>query len=49
MSNIPSCCGRKMKLNLELGRFLEILCEECNDIVYVKAYSENRKPIMLDD
>lgn len=45
---LPVCCGKQMSSNLELGRFVEVQCEKCGDIVYVKKYASQR-PVMLDD
>lgn len=42
------CCGRRMKVSLELGRFTEMLCERCGDVIYVKKLS-SAKPVMIDD
>jgi hypothetical protein len=36
MYKIPKCCGKKMSVNLETRRFIELWCETCDDIVYVK-------------
>ncbi len=46
--DLPVCCGKQMTASLELGRFVEVQCEKCGDIVYVKKYS-SQKPVMLDD
>jgi hypothetical protein len=35
--NYPKCCDQEMVENLDLGRFLELKCEVCSDVVYVKA------------
>ncbi|MCX6819284.1 MAG: hypothetical protein NT129_04785 [Candidatus Aenigmarchaeota archaeon] len=48
MSEIPVCCGKEMKINLETSRFIEIQCESCGDVIYVKKI-DSQKPIMLDD
>ena len=44
----PSCCGQPMKIKTDLGRFMEIHCEVCNDIIYLKK-QDAAKPQMLDD
>ncbi|MFH0832767.1 MAG: hypothetical protein V1900_03555 [Candidatus Aenigmatarchaeota archaeon] len=36
---MPVCCGKRMKINMELGRFLEVQCGICGDIDYTKRYS----------
>lgn len=45
---LPLCCGTEMKSSMELGRFTEVQCGKCGDVVYVKRYSQ-QKPVMLDD
>lgn len=45
---LPMCCGNEMRANMELGRFTEVQCTKCGDIVYVKGFGA-RKPVMLDD
>ncbi len=45
---LPFCCGREMKVQMEVGRFVETKCDECGDVVYVKKYSL-QKPVMIDD
>lgn len=49
MQDLPSCCGRSMKINLELGRFLEVKCGKCNDVVYVKKTGDMNRPALIDD
>ena len=46
--SLPICCGKEMKISMEVGRFIEAKCDECGDVVYVKKYAI-QKPIMLDD
>lgn len=46
--SLPICCGKEMKMTMEVGRFVEALCGECGDVVYVKKYVL-QKPVMLDD
>lgn len=48
MSRLPSCCGSEMKVTLELGRFAEVQCGKCGDVVYIKKYSA-QKPMLIDD
>jgi predicted RNA-binding Zn-ribbon protein involved in translation (DUF1610 family) len=48
MSEIPLCCGKGMKINIETSRFIEFQCENCGDVIYVKKI-DAQKPIMLDD
>lgn len=48
MQKIPKCCGREMKPVMETTKFLEVDCEVCKDVVYIKKESAN-KPQMLDD
>lgn len=45
---LPKCCGREMNIKLDLGRFWEVHCDVCSDVVYVKK-SEVPRPQMLDD
>ncbi|MBI2971548.1 MAG: hypothetical protein HYY37_04000 [Candidatus Aenigmarchaeota archaeon] len=42
------CCGTRMTMKLELGRFTELQCQKCGDIVYTKNYSFT-KTILIDD
>ncbi|MFH0832155.1 MAG: hypothetical protein V1900_00315 [Candidatus Aenigmatarchaeota archaeon] len=49
MIKIPVCCGKKMKINMELGRFVEVQCDKCGDTVYIKKYSDAQKPVLIDD
>ncbi len=46
--SLPVCCGKEMKISMEVGRFVEAKCSECGDVVYVKKYSA-AKPILIDD
>lgn len=48
MNERPVCCGKEMKINLETSRFVEVQCEKCGDIIYVKK-NDAQKPILLDD
>ena len=45
---IPECCGRKMNIILDLGRFWEAHCNVCNEVVYIKK-TEMPKPQMISD
>jgi ribosomal protein S27E len=45
---LPVCCGKEMKVRMETGRFVEVKCDNCNDVVYVKKHIK-QKPVMLDD
>lgn len=45
---LPKCCGRRMNITLDTGRFWEVACDICRDVVYVKK-SDMPKPQMLDD
>jgi hypothetical protein len=33
---LPSCCSQEMKVKLESQRFVEVACQNCNDIIYLK-------------
>ncbi|MBI2076150.1 MAG: hypothetical protein HYT72_02790 [Candidatus Aenigmarchaeota archaeon] len=35
----PMCCRTEMKVNMVLGRFVEMICPKCGDVVYVKKTS----------
>ncbi len=48
MIDMPVCCGKNMKVKLETFKFLEVVCEKCGDIVYLKKGAEY-KPQLLDD
>ncbi len=30
------CCRRKMDVTMDLGRFTEMHCGKCGDVIYVK-------------
>jgi hypothetical protein len=45
---LPRCCGREMNIKVDLGKFWEVHCDVCNDVVYVKK-SDFPRPQMLDD
>jgi hypothetical protein len=32
----PKCCGENMNANMDLGRFVEVMCRRCGDIIYIK-------------
>ncbi len=36
---IPLCCGSRMQVKLEFGRFLEAECGKCGDVAYIKLHS----------
>ncbi len=42
------CCSRKMEVALDLGRFTEMQCQRCGDVIYVKK-AHALKPVMIDD
>ncbi len=44
----PKCCGSKMEVTMENGKFIEVKCGQCGDVVYVKK-GEILEPQMLDD
>lgn len=48
MSDIPNCCGKEMKVNIETTRFIEVQCDKCGDVIYVKK-NGSHKPVMIDD
>ena len=45
---MPVCCGNEMNAVMELGRFIEVQCNRCKDVVYVNMFSKSR-PVMIDD
>ncbi len=45
---LPKCCGHEMSIRMDVGRFLEVQCSGCKDVVYVKK-SEIPKPQLIDD
>jgi hypothetical protein len=45
---IPECCGRRMKAWMETSSFIELSCEKCGDMVYLKK-SQSLKPALIDD
>ena len=44
---LPKCCGKEMRINIETDRFIELRCSECGDVVFVKKGAP--PPQMLDD
>ncbi|MBI4014785.1 MAG: hypothetical protein HY365_02420 [Candidatus Aenigmarchaeota archaeon] len=49
MNDTPICCGKRMKVSLELGRFLEARCDKCDDTIYIKKTAGMQKPTLIDD
>jgi len=45
---MPKCCGAEMKINMELSRFMEVKCEKCGDMVYLKKFDKSA-PYLIDD
>lgn len=39
MKELSKCCGEEMTAIGELGRFVEMQCSKCGDLVYMKQYS----------
>lgn len=37
-----------MSISIEMSRFVELFCENCGDIVYMKK-NEMLRPTMIDD
>lgn len=48
LMRLPRCCGHEMRVRMDVGRFLEVQCNDCRDVVYIKK-SEVPKPQMIDD
>ena len=44
---IPKCCGKEMKIDIDTDRFIEVRCDVCGDVVFIKK--ETPPPQMLDD
>ncbi len=42
------CCGRKMEVSLDLGRFTEMQCHRCGDVIYMKK-AHALKTVMIND
>jgi hypothetical protein len=36
---VPKCCGMRMKTVFETPKFIELACEACGDVVYIKKSS----------
>ena len=45
---IPKCCGKDMKISMETGSFLEVQCQECGDVVFIKKGTQ-KAPELIDD
>lgn len=41
MTNLSKCCCEEMVTTVELGRFVEMQCTKCGDLVYMKQYSQS--------
>lgn len=48
MVKIPKCCGNRMTVNIETERFVELWCETCDDMVYIKK-DAMLGPQLIDD
>ena len=46
--SLPVCCGKRMAVSMEVGRYVETKCSSCGDVVYIKK-DTGQKPVMLDD
>jgi len=40
MTHLSKCCGIEMVRVTELGRFTEMRCPRCGDLVYMRQYSK---------
>ena len=40
MKELSKCCGEEMIAIGELGRFVEMQCSKCGDLVYMKRCAE---------
>ena len=47
-AKFPQCCGHDMRIKTDLGKFLEVCCDVCSDVIYVRKQDAS-KPQMLDD
>lgn len=43
---LPVCCRQEMSVSLEMGRFLELKCGKCMDVIYVKKYGTARNDFL---
>ncbi len=34
--DMPACCGKMMNVSLECDNFVEMHCERCDDVIFVK-------------
>ena len=46
--SLSECCNTEMVVTMELGRFVEMKCAKCGDLVYLKQYSEQYKNEILE-
>jgi len=46
--DLPECCGKKMKIDIETPTHIELRCSVCGDVVYIKKHA-NLKPQLIDD
>ncbi len=44
---MPKCCGKEMRINIETDRFTEVQCPVCGDVIFIKRGSS--LPQMIDD
>jgi RNase P subunit RPR2 len=43
---IPTCCGRKMKIEANMGNFVMVSCRKCGDVIYIKK--GEKKPELIE-
>ena len=43
---IPICCGKRMEIEADLGRFVMVGCKKCGSVVYIKK--EEKKPELIE-
>jgi hypothetical protein len=46
--DVPECCGKPMVTKMETFSFIEVGCEICGDVVYIKKIAA-LKPALIDD
>ncbi len=42
------CCDKEMKVSIETKEYLELMCESCTDVIYIKK-NDIKSRELLDD
>lgn len=45
---LPKCCGKTMAITHETNKFMELWCDNCDDIVYVKKEWMGEPQMIID-